>query len=185
MLHFSKFAAAAAMLAATVSFAGAQGITTPFKPFSLGVSAGASIPTGDLSNNVNTGYNITGHVGVAVPALPISFRGDVGYNNWGAKAKTSSYNDHAWGFTANALVDLPVAVVVHPYVIGGIGGYRFGRSAGDVTVNDNTTRFGYNLGGGINLPLSGFSTFVEARYNHANRDIGSSSFVPITFGVMF
>jgi len=34
--------------------------------------------------------------------------------------------------------------------------------------------------------LSGFNAFVEARYNHFNNDGGgSTSFVPITFGVMF
>jgi hypothetical protein len=37
------------------------------------------------------------------------------------------------------------------------------------------------------MPLSGFETFVEARYNQVQMSSGSPSlkFIPITFGVMF
>ena len=35
------------------------------------------------------------------------------------------------------------------------------------------------------MPLSGFDTFIEARYNQVQGDNGSAKFVPITFGVMF
>lgn len=42
-----------------------------------------------------------------------------------------------------------------------------------------------NVGGGIAMPLSGFETFIEARYNQVQVSGGSLKFVPITFGVMF
>ena len=71
MIRFSKFvgtAATIAALAATVAgVAGAQGVTSMTKPFSIGVSGGASIPTGDLSNAVSTGYNVNGHITYDVP----------------------------------------------------------------------------------------------------------------------
>jgi hypothetical protein len=35
------------------------------------------------------------------------------------------------------------------------------------------------------MPLSGFDTFLEARYNQVQFDNGSAKFIPITFGVMF
>ncbi|MGH9422739.1 MAG: hypothetical protein ACRD3J_22390, partial [Thermoanaerobaculia bacterium] len=49
----------------------------------------------------------------------------------------------------------------------------------------STNHFGWNLGGGISMPLSGFDTFIEARYNQVQGDGGSLKYIPITFGVMF
>ena len=46
-------------------------------------------------------------------------------------------------------------------------------------------RDGWNAGAGINLPLSIFHAFVEARYNRVTTDTGSMQFVPVTFGIMF
>jgi hypothetical protein len=76
---------------------------------------------------------------------------------------------------------LPVASTVRPYAIGGIGAYKFGASNG----GSGDTNFGFNLGGGITIPLSGFNTFIEARYTRVSGDGGSTSYVPITFGIMF
>lgn len=181
MFRFTKSVAVALVLAASSTVTGAQAATTLTKPFSLGFSGGASIPFGDLSSAVNTGYSLNGHVALAAPLLPISFRGDVGYNNWGAQGGGS--NAHMWSFTGNAVYSLAALPIVHPYLIGGIGAYKGGVSSGSLTVNDNTS-FGYNIGGGVTLPLSGFNTFVEARYNQVTGG-SSAKFVPITFGVMF
>lgn len=185
--------ASAAIALAGAGAAGAQAATTPTKPFSLGISGGASVPTGDLSsgtNSVNTGYNLGGHVAIATPSLPVSFRGDAGYNNWGSKDASFS-NMHVWSFTGNAVYSIPTASM-RPYLIGGIGAYSLGGRnlvrGGTINTgyNEGNTRFGYNLGGGVTLPLSGFNTFVEARYHHVNLDGGNSlAYVPITFGVMF
>jgi len=49
----------------------------------------------------------------------------------------------------------------------------------------SANKFGWNIGGGIKLPLSGFDTFLEARYNQVQGEDGSLKFIPITFGVMF
>ncbi|HEY5086628.1 MAG TPA: hypothetical protein VII66_04630, partial [Gemmatimonadaceae bacterium] len=77
MLHTSQFITIAAMIATSVSIASAQGATSLTKPISLGISAGASIPTGEFSNGgsggftgVNTGYNITGSLSVGLPVVP-------------------------------------------------------------------------------------------------------------------
>ena len=188
MVSLSKFAAVAAIMISSATVAGAQSVTSATKPFSLGLSGGASIPTGDLSNSVNTGYNIGGHVGLGSPAIPIGFRGDVNYDNFGAKGSGNA-NAHVWSYTANAVYDIPTMTGIRPYVIGGIGGFKPGvstSSGGNTYSASGGTKFGFDLGGGLTIPLSGFNAFVEARYNHFNNDGGgSTSFVPITFGVMF
>jgi hypothetical protein len=35
------------------------------------------------------------------------------------------------------------------------------------------------------MQLSGFQTFVEARYNKVQADNGTAAYIPIVFGVMF
>src|SRR5665213_3467663 len=158
MSMFSKIVAIAAITASSAALAGAQGVTSATKPFSLGLSGGASISSGDLSNYVNTGYNVGGHVALGTPTLPISFRGDVNYDNFGAKGSGNS-NVHIWSYTANAVYEVPTATGIRPYIIGGVG---------------------------VTIPLSWFNAFVEARYNHFNNNGGgSTAFIPITFGVMF
>jgi opacity protein-like surface antigen len=179
-MRFTKVLAVAAMAVTTAAVAGAQGVSA-VKPVSIGVSGGASIPTGDLSNGVNTGWTLNGHLGLAAPTLPVSFRGDVGYNNWGAKGGGSA---HMWNLTGNAVFTIPNPTGVSPYIIGGIGAYKPGFSYQGVTTNSDWN-FGFNAGAGVNLPLSGFNTFIEAKYVQVNTSGTSSKFVPITFGVMF
>lgn len=188
MSIFSKLVAVAAIAASSAVVVGAQGVTSATKPFSLGISGGASIPTGDLSDFVNTGYNVGGHVGLGTPALPISFRGDVNYDNFGAKGSGNS-NVHVWSYTANAVYEVPTMTGIRPYIIGGIGGFTPGSSttSGGTTYSaSGSTKFGFDVGGGLTIPLSGFNTFIEARYNRFNNDGGgNTSFIPISFGVMF
>src|SRR5665213_869929 len=127
MSMFSKIVAIAAITASSAALAGAQGVTSATKPFSLGLSGGASISSGDLSNYVNTGYNVGGHVALGTPTLPISFRGDVNYDNFGAKGSGNS-NVHIWSYTANAVYEVPTATGIRPYIIGGVGGFTPGSS---------------------------------------------------------
>jgi opacity protein-like surface antigen len=73
-------------------------------------------------------------------------------------------------------------VIVSPYLIGGVGYYRVSSSAtGSVASND----FGFDAGAGIKIPLIVFSTFIEARYTRVSETGGSTTFVPVTVGVMF
>lgn len=189
-MRFTKLVALAAMAAASTSVAGAQmASVTPLKPVTFGVSAGAAIPTGDLSSGVNTGYTVAGHVGFNFPMSPIGLRGDVGYTSFGAKGGSSGDNLHDWNATANAIFNVPSGMMASPYLLGGVGAYGFGASSNagngtSVSYNDKT-RLGFQVGGGLNLPLGTLNTFVEAKYVHVNGDGGSAAYVPITFGIMF
>jgi len=65
-------------------------------------------------------------------------------------------------------------------VIGGIGYY----STRDASFTTRTeSNIGWNVGGGFQFPLTGFSGYVEARYHTvSNTDV---RFVPISFGLLF
>ena len=175
-------AAAAVMAFAvlTAPLAVSGQMPTILRPIQIGVAAGAGIPVSDLGNSFNTGFNITGTIGINPAGLPVGFRADVAYNQFGSKGATSVKAKFA-SVSGNVVVPM-AAVGIKPYAIGGIGFYHVSSS---VTGSTASNDIGFNVGAGINIPLTGFATFVEARYNRVSESGGSASFVPITFGVMF
>jgi opacity protein-like surface antigen len=185
--HFviSGLVAAAAMVAGA-NPAQAQA----YNPFQIGASAGVAIPTGDLGTATNLGYNVAVAVGYKPQLTPIGVRLEAAYNQFGFDTGGGSINIPA--FTGNLVYELPLGMSFRPYAIGGVGLYRpsAGFTGGGNTDAEND--FGWNIGGGIKIPLtSSFETFVEARYNSLNigggtaNGGGTATFIPITVGVMF
>jgi hypothetical protein len=75
-----------------------------------------------------------------------------------------------------------------PYLIAGLGAYNRRLNFDPFGTTDDKTVVGINGGGGLRFPLSGISTFVEARYHImlGNSNDGSNyQFIPITFGIVF
>ncbi|MGH7488573.1 MAG: outer membrane protein [bacterium] len=153
------------------------------KPFQLGIAGGATQPMSNTSDVVKLGYNGTVAMGINLPFIPVGLRVDGSYNQFGEKegipAKT-----HTVSATGNVVWRLP-SIGISPYLIGGAGLYMPTVTApGLASSTDN--HFGWNAGAGINLPLSVFHAFVEARYNRISGDNGAKmEFVPVTFGIMF
>jgi hypothetical protein len=168
--------AALAAVAAATSNAGAQLSSNPFQ---IGGAAGIAFPMGDLGDLVNTGYNVTLAVGYKPMLTPIGVRVEAAYNEFGGQAGVSNLNVPA--FTGNLVYALP-GVSFSPYIIGGAGLYTPNIGPG----NDRESHFGFNIGGGIKIPLSSsFETFVEARYNKVSVDNFNLSFIPVTVGIMW
>ena len=161
-------------------------VSTVAKPVEFGIAAGASIPMSDLSDASNTGFNVTGIVGFHPQMIPLGVRIDVAYNRFGIKSNGAGLTGdfHFTSVTGNLEYSIPSESVT-PYLIGGAGLYAQGANINGGSGSSN--KFGWNLGGGIKLPLSGFDTFLEARYNQVQESNGAPSlkFIPITFGVMF
>jgi opacity protein-like surface antigen len=158
-----------------------------YNPFQIGASGGIAFPTGDLGTATNTGYNIAVVVGYKPQLLPISVRAEAAYNQFGFSGGGGSINIPS--FTGNLVYEMPLGMSFTPYAIGGVGLYR--PSAGFNGLGNSTAEndFGWNIGGGIKIPLStSFETFIEARYNSVNiggTNGGTASFIPVTVGIMF
>jgi hypothetical protein len=76
---------AAALLApARARPAAAQG-GLGVNPFSVGVSGGLSVPTGDFSDVFASGFNVDGLLAVRAPTLPVSLRIEAGYQRFALK----------------------------------------------------------------------------------------------------
>ena len=154
------------------------------KPFQLGIAGGAAQPMSDLKDGANLGYNGTVAMGINLPFIPVGLRVDGAYNQFGEKAGTGA-KLHVVSATGNVVWRLP-SVGISPYLIGGAGLYMAtATTTGTVSASQTDNHLGWNAGAGINLPLSVFHAFVEARYNRVTTDTGSLQFVPVTFGIMF
>jgi hypothetical protein len=153
------------------------------KPFSLGIAGGATQPMSDLKTSTAIGYNGTVAMAINLPFIPVGLRVDGAYNQFGQKAGIPA-KLHVMSATGNVVWRLP-SIGLSPYLIGGAGLYSTAATVtGAASQTDN--HLGWNAGAGINLPLSVFHAFVEARYNRVNVSGGSAmEFVPVTFGIMF
>jgi hypothetical protein len=152
------------------------------KPFQLGIAGGAAQPMSDLKEGANLGYNGTAALGINLPFIPVGLRIDGAYNQFGEKAGIGA-KLHVISATGNVVWRLP-SVGISPYLIGGDGLYMSTAEINGAP-SQSDSHLGWNAGAGINLPLSVFKAFVEARYNSYSTDNGSVKFAPLTLGIMF
>jgi opacity protein-like surface antigen len=184
-LKRSLFAIAlSGMALVSLPFAARAQVSAVAKPFQFGIAAGAALPMDQLKDATDMGFNVTGTIGFQPQLIPLGIRVDVAYNSFGIKGSFNiPGNIHFTSVTGNLVWSIP-STVVSPYFIGGAGLYN---AAADIPgfFSGSDNKFGFNIGGGIKMPLSGFDTFLEARYNQVQGDGGSAKFIPITFGLMF
>lgn len=143
---------------------------------SFGIAAGATVPMGDAADAYKMGYHATLSLGIKPPLAPIGFRAEGMFNSLEVDGADASLR--LMGLTANGTYTLLPQI----YLIGGVGMYnsKISGSAADAE-ND----FGFNVGAGLNIPLTGFGTYIEARYHHIPVDGGSFQFVPVSVGIRF
>jgi opacity protein-like surface antigen len=153
-----------------------------YNPFQIGGFGGIAFPTGDLGTITNTGYTIGVAIGFRPQLSPVALRFDAAWNQFGLENTNGNINLPS--FTGNIEYGLPLGMSFSPYLIGGAGLYHTSTDIGGAS-SSGSNDFGWNIGGGVRLPLSGFSTFIEARYNSVNADNGTLTYIPVTFGIMF
>ena len=125
------------------------------------------------------GYNATVGIGIIPPLAPLGLRVEGMFNSFAFKsALLDGESNRVMGVTANGTF----AFAPQIYGIAGIGMYN---SKASVSGSSSNTDFGFNVGAGVNIPLTGFGTFVEARFHHVAMDGGNFQFIPITVGIRF
>ena len=201
--------AVAALALTVVGASTARAQSAMASPVHFGLSAGGTIPTGDLSDSHNSGFHINGLLEFRGATSPLALRAEVGYH--GLAGKSVSFTDPNLGTfsakaenlsmitgTANGVYGFPVAAAatVRPYLIAGAGVYSF-KSGGEVTgdlgnfsASARLTKFGGNGGIGPTFQRSGFNTFAEVRYHYLfskndNDGTPNLQLIPISFGIMF
>jgi opacity protein-like surface antigen len=173
------------------------------RPIRFNVYGGAALPVGDFGssddNNPDAGFADLGfRLGAGLefrPALmPIGFRLDGAYDRMRLEADDPVIgpidgNYSIWSVTANAVLAPAVSPI---YFIGGIGLYSVKATIdvdGGSFSSDSENEFGFNLGGGVQVPLSSVGAFIEARWTRVNLEVEGESnnidYIPIVFGFRF
>jgi hypothetical protein len=171
-----------AVAASTVMLSSAAAAQAYSSPFTFGIAGGASIPLGDFADFASTGWHAGGLVEWNTPTSPVGVRVEGVYHKFGEKDEV--YRSVIAGLL-NLVWNFPMTqpYTVRPYLIGGAGIYDM-RIEG----SDSQTKPGLNGGAGITVPLSGFSTFIEARFHivfDSDTNQSNSTFVPISVGIRF
>jgi len=186
-----KIILAVAALAA-VAFSTTSASAQSNKAISIGISGGAAIPVSDLGEDFTTGYNGTASLMFRSFGSPIGLRIDGMYNRMSVK-NDRTITIPGFGIldaiaissaNANLVYNLP-GTGITPYLIGGAGVYNLKSDVEDADDPDSENKFGLNGGIGASFPLSGFNTFIEARYHHVFSENVATQFIPVTFGISF
>jgi len=191
------------VLSAAAAPISAQAIVS--SPVRFGIMGGATVPLSDLGDQSKTGWNAGALVSIGVPLVPVSFRVDGQWHQMkgknlgtlgGAGGSSSFPNTRIIDGTANVVYTFGAALPTKFYLIGGAGVYNVRFTDPDNSdLHASGTKFGLNAGVGFKFQLTGFATFIEARYHnvihgssvgdvndsHAN----SLQFVPISVGITF
>ena len=156
-------------------------------PIRFNVHAGAALPVGDTGDEADLGFRVGAGLELRPMLSPVGLRFDGAFDRMPIDQDLLDFfgaddgNLTLWSITANAVLAAPASPL---YFIGGIGLYS-SKVTVDGADSDTETDFGFNLGAGMSLPLTGFSTFIEARYNRVSSEGGSIQYIPIVFGIRF
>jgi opacity protein-like surface antigen len=146
--------------------------------FRFGLGLGATMPTGDYGDFDKMGLNILGVFETPLANSPLYLRVDGLYSSTshdGIDGTTSIL-----GGSASALYHFSApAAQARPYALAGLGIYNVDPGP------DSETKLGIGVGGGVTFNLAGFNAFAEARYVSVQTSGASTTFIPLTIGLLF
>lgn len=160
-------------------------------PVRFGITGGATVPLGDLKDIAKTGWNAGVLLDIGLPLVPIGFRVDGTWNQLANKelANGSEIKNRFISGTADVVYTFNSMMPTKFYLIGGVGLYNYKIEVEGLTGpgddSDSETKFGVNAGLGLRFQLTGFSTFVEARWHNVFTSGNSSQMIPISVGITF
>jgi opacity protein-like surface antigen len=146
--------------------------------FRFGLGLGATLPMGDYGKADKMGINILGVFETPLANSPFYLRADGIYSTTSHDGVSGTTG--ILGATASALYHFSApAAQARPYLLGGLGIYNvdFG--------SNSETKIGYALGGGVTFNVGGLNAFAEARFTSVQTSVASTTFVPLTVGLMF
>jgi opacity protein-like surface antigen len=175
------------MLAGSVVSAGAQELVS--RPWQFGLVGGMTVPLGNLSQQSTTGWHAGALINLGVPLVPLGARIEATWYQMGTKSfgDGNSAKARIIAGTFDVTYTLATVPIVKPYLIGGVGAYnvKFDDTRFTTIGSNSQTRFGINAGAGLRVQLTGFSTFVEARWHDIFLTGQSRQMLPISVGISF
>jgi hypothetical protein len=147
------------------------------------LAAGGSVPVGNSLPPLNSGYSAIVGLGAKPPQARVGIRLEGMFNSMSVSDSTSpGATKRIVSGTLNGTISPSGRTAPLFYAVGGIGIYS-AKLNGVSSPQRGNTDMGFNVGFGSNLPGTGFSTFIEARYHHVPTEGGALKFIPITLGL--
>ena len=159
--------------------------------FAFGVSAGASIPSGQAADYHKTGWNAGLMWGIGSVDSPFGVRFDGMYTALGGKSSStlvSPQGDAKLTSLSGNFLFKTIGGDTRLYVVGGAGGFWYNPDASGTEAKSD-----FALNAGVGLWLPGINGFVEARWFNFYRALPNAAgesgkrslrVYPITFGFM-
>ncbi len=161
-------------------------------PLSFTVFAGAAIPVGNGSNDVNTGYTIGAAADLHVPATPLGGRLEGSYSSYGAKGLSGTgvsakFNDLGANLNLVLLMPMSIPSPITPYLTAGPSFSRLAVSVsnGNSSLSQTESHWGFNVGGGVDVGIGALAVRIDARYKRISTDGDPYQSIPVTFGIRF
>jgi opacity protein-like surface antigen len=156
----------------------------PTEGVRFGLGAGLTLPLGDYSTADKLGFHGMGILQMPLRNSPVHLRADVMFSTTSHKGGVSG-SSRLIGGTFDALYHLgDRASSARPYVLGGLGLFNVHADFGGTTASSTNVALG--LGGGVLFGIGAtMHGFAEARFMDVFTSGGSTTFVPITVGLMF
>ncbi len=150
----------------------------------IAIAAGPSFPLARLADTQLRGmdYNI-GLIRGSDDA-PFGLRLDFGYDRMNGKrvGTTVAPERTIVSGTANLVLSFS-GRFVKPYFVGGAGAFKMTSKP---AVPNSKTRFGFDFGFGVTLPLAGRAVYVESRINSIQQTPAKPlRYVPVVVGFLF
>ena len=181
----------AAPVAAQVSGpqpAGAPGQPPQYYPL-YGATLGIAIPAGRLGDEHAAGYHIGGLVEFAVPNQAYALRGEAMFERFALKSGDVGSDVSVFAIGPTIVYRLQPATATSSFLTGGIAIYR--ATTETITTGTTTveraggTRPGFNIGTGINFPLTEFSAMAEVRFHVMLTENKPILTLPLSVGAKF
>jgi opacity protein-like surface antigen len=154
----------------------------------FGFEGGVSYPQGDTKDFFDNGWNGGALLVWNPPVVPVGLRIDGAYHKLDARDDTASTGSaKIFAGTADVVLGFR-AILLKPYVFGGIGYYRldFSDSSFPSTSDDDAqNETGWNAGAGVSISLRKVDLIIEARYHSIGTEGDRFKFVPVSIGLVF
>ena len=148
---------------------------------SFGVLVGATLPSGDLNDELETGFNLGVTLSLESPAFPLALRTDATWHRMALSAFAEDESEHLRIVAGTANLQYTLALPFRPYLIGGAGVYNIR----DPRLDGDENELGWNLGLGMRIPVAPVEVLAELRFHRLSREGESMTLVPITLGALF
>ncbi|MEX2156982.1 MAG: outer membrane beta-barrel protein [Gemmatimonadales bacterium] len=154
-------------------------VRQPTEGTRFGLGVGATMPVGDYGDADKMGLNVLGVLQFSLAeTTPVHLRVDGIYSSTAHDGVSGSTSILGGNVSALYHFSAPAATA-RPYILGGLGFYNV------EAFGDSESKIGFGFGGGVLFGLGGFNAFAEARYLSIQTSLASTTFVPLTVGLMF